>query len=428
MLGIPVNPAQEAALMRGMAVLQKNRFQSVSELYNALYNVQTDMPITTYSSAAAPIATAPEPSIPQTQAAPQAYAPTPVYTPVSVPTPEPALNPTPGLAPEVEKPKRMTKQKWIMAIACGLLAGILSFAWSMWQSSNNRAETPDRPAVSPPVIELPGATDSLTGTWVSVVDYGGDSINIELLFDEGGGFYLLEVDLEYDFFIVSEGTYTISGSRLQMIPLWVASIADFWSNGYNVYDTDSFSIETTISIDSNALHIDSLGFGMAYVDVILTRGVSSGLWSFEDREKLLNMSTPESQSPRDTTHIANVTLGDFQHFGDSRSTQRGWFSVGTDDLWSDYTSSDFSDSQYLIIEFDREPYGEIEFAWIGDSNDWVWTSTAFFPQERILIIDLTQINGYNLYRQAYFLKIYICCYYDSWDDLTITDAYFADAR
>ena len=35
-LGITIAPAQEAALMRGMAVLQNNRFQNMSELYNAL--------------------------------------------------------------------------------------------------------------------------------------------------------------------------------------------------------------------------------------------------------------------------------------------------------------------------------------------------------------------------------------------------------
>jgi hypothetical protein len=417
MLGISVDPAQESALMMGMAVLQKNRFQSVSELYNALYTPQPGTPGATPPPATIPITPTPP-----------AYAPAPVSAPESAVIPAQDSTSTPVSTPVNEKPKRMTKQKWIIAIACGLVAGILSFAWNSWQSSNNRGDTPDRPAISPPSFELPAATDSLTGTWVSVVDIDGDSISIELLFDEGGSFYLLEIDLEYDFFIVSEGTYTISGSRLQMIPLWAASIADFWSNGYNVYDTDSFSVETNISIDSNTLRLDSLGFGMAYVDVILTRGVSSGLWSFEDREKLLNISTPESQSPRDTTHIATVTLGDFQHFGGSGTTQRGWFTDGVDDLWSPYTARQFTDSQYLILEFNREPYGEIEFAWIGDSNNWQWTETAFFPQGRTLIIDLSRIDGYNQYRQASYLKIFVNCYYDSWDDLIITDAYFANAR
>jgi hypothetical protein len=195
----------------------------------------------------------------------------------------------------------MTKQKWIIAIACGVAVGALSFVWSMLQSST---DTPEIPVFSPPAIELPIPPPS----------------------------------------------------------------------------------DPTPA------------------------------------------PTPESQSPRDTTHIVTVTLREFQHFGGSRDTQGGWFSDGVDDLWSPYTARQFTDSQYLILEFDREPYGEIEFAWIGDSNNWQWTATSFTPQGHILIIDLTRIDGYNQYKQASYLKIYINCYYDSWDDLVITDAYFANAR
>lgn len=41
-LGIPLLPYQEAALMKGMAVLQEDRFQTVDDLYNALFGMQTD--------------------------------------------------------------------------------------------------------------------------------------------------------------------------------------------------------------------------------------------------------------------------------------------------------------------------------------------------------------------------------------------------
>jgi len=68
-LGIAIHPAQEAALMKGMAVLQQNRWQSVGELYNALYSA------------------APQPQ----------YAPPPPPMPASVP-PQSQYAPPPPLA------------------------------------------------------------------------------------------------------------------------------------------------------------------------------------------------------------------------------------------------------------------------------------------------------------------------------------------
>jgi hypothetical protein len=62
-LGIIINPAQEAALMKGMAVLQENRWQSVGELYAALYGAQSAP-----ASFAAPVYTAERTSIPVTPA------------------------------------------------------------------------------------------------------------------------------------------------------------------------------------------------------------------------------------------------------------------------------------------------------------------------------------------------------------------------
>jgi hypothetical protein len=418
MSGIPVDATQEAALMTGMAVLQKNRFQNVSELYVSLYGVQTGAPAMTHASVATPIASAPPV---------YASAPASVSTPESIITPAQDFAPTPAPAPATGKPKRMKKQKWIIAIACGLVAGILSFAWNSWQQSSNRADTPDRPAVSPPAIELPVATDDLTGTWVGIVGEDDNYGEVELTLNDNRKFYLLEIYGDDDGFTVYEGTYAISDSILKMTLQWSASVADFWDNGVLVYDVDIFSVETHISIDNNTLFIDSLGFGMTY-EATLTKGVPTGLWSFEHREKLINLSTPESQSPRDTTHIATVTLGDFQEFGGFPDKERGWWSDGTGNLWSPYTARDFTDSRYLILEFDRKPYGDIEFAWLGDTNDWGWTTTSFTPQSRILIMDLALINGYFEYIQASQLKIFILCYDDSWDSLVLMDAYFANAR
>jgi hypothetical protein len=207
----------------------------------------------------------------------------------------------------------MTKQKWVIAIACGVAVGTLSFAWNMWQSSNNRAAPESLP-------EFPAVTQS---------------------------------------------------PQPELLP--------------------SPTPSPTISDPTPA-------------------------------------QTPESRSPKDNTHSVNVLLGAFQHSGDIPDQQRGWFSDGVDDMWSPYTVRDFTESQYLILEFNREPNGEIEFAWIGDSNDWEWTSTSFTPNGNILIIDLARIDGYNQYRQASLLKIFICCYDDSWESLKLADAYFADTR
>jgi len=290
MLSISVDSAQEAALMMGMAVLQKNRFQSVSELYASLYTPQTGAPAVADVSINTSQVNTPEHYASQAQA--------------DVPVSEATSSPTPFSTPATEKPKRTTKEKWIIAIACGVAAGTLSIALGMWQQSGNRADEPVTPTFSPPVIELP----------------------------------------------------TPAPSDPTPIP------------------------------------------------------------------------TPESQSPKDTTHNATTQLRDFQHYGGMPDTQRGWFTDGVDTLWSPYTSRNFTDSRYLILEFDRKPYGDIEFAWIGDTNDWAWTVNTFAPQDRILIINLALINGYNQYIQASYLKIYVICLNDSWDDLIITDAYFANAR
>jgi hypothetical protein len=404
--GISVNPTQEAALMTGMAVLQKNRYQNVPELYASLYG-QPSGALATQISAPSVVTPGTGEPPPYVQERAQENLP-PVFTPDSTP------------ASEAKKPKRMTKEKWIIAIACGVLVGVLSFAFGMWQSSNNRADTPDRPSNSPPATERPAANDGITGTWDGILGGGDDSLIIELMLDISGKFYLLEYDYDKISFSALEGTYSISDSRLQMTFLWGSTIADWTDNNYVFYDFSNGFTETYFRIDADTLFLDSLGFGMADVDVTLTRGVSSGLWSFEHRERL------EVQSPRDSTHVATVTLGDFQELGDMPNQEGGWWSDGVG--VSPYTAQDFTDSRYLILEFNRKPYGEIDFAWIGDTNDWVWTVTSFTPQSRILIIDLAMINGYNQYIQASSLKIFICCYGDSWQDLIILDAYFANAR
>jgi hypothetical protein len=423
MHGISVNPTQEAALMTGMAVLQKNRYQNVPELYAALYG-QPSGALVAQISAPSVVTTGTGEPPPYVQEGAQESRPPVFNAPASM------QGSSPAPAPAAGKKKKMTKEKWIIAIACGVIAGILAFAWNSWQSSNNRTETPDRPSNSPPATELPTATDGITGTWLGSLVFEDYPRVIELMLDNSGKFYLLEYVSDDDWLHAHEGTYTVSGSHLQMTFQWVASFGSWLDDGYIFYDMVEVSSETHINIVGNTLHLDSLGYGMAYDDVTFTRGVPSGLWSFEHRERLINASTPEEQSPRDTTHIATVTLGDFQEFGGIPDMQGGWWSDGVDNRSSPYTVRDFTESRYLIIEFTREPIGEVDFVWIGDTNNWNWDegTTTFMPQSRILIIDLTQIEGYNQYRQASELKIFIILHFVNWDYVGELDVYFANAR
>jgi hypothetical protein len=152
MLGIPIDHIREAALMRGMAVLQEYRFQNVSELHYSLYGPQVGVPVNAPVYAAAPPATAPMPYIPtanmpqtQAQAAPPAF----LHAPVSTPTPASAP------APMSEKQKNSKKNKWTVAIVCGVVAGALTFALSMMQRNAGRSETPEDPAEPVVVVHSP---------------------------------------------------------------------------------------------------------------------------------------------------------------------------------------------------------------------------------------------------------------------------------
>jgi len=155
-LGIPVDPTREAALMRGMAVLQEYRFQNVSELYYALYEPQTGAPEAAYVTAAAvPVAIAPSYTPPQEQAAepvantPQNQAAAPVYAT----TPDSISAEASVPAPVAVKPKRKTQKTIMWMLACSVAVWIIIFAWSPIQERINRPDGPDEQTVevqSPP--------------------------------------------------------------------------------------------------------------------------------------------------------------------------------------------------------------------------------------------------------------------------------------
>ena len=126
------------------------------------------------------------------------------------------------------------------------------------------------------------------------------------------------------------------------------------------------------------------------------------------------------------SYIRTTTLGPFQIETDKPESQRGWFTDGLDEKRSPFTARDFTSSRFLVLKFDRKPYIELEFVWIGDSNDWEWTITSITPHDDTVILDMTRVTGYDKLKQSSHIKLFICTYYDSWNDLTLIDAYFAD--
>jgi serine/threonine protein kinase len=82
-LGIALPPGQELALMKGMAVMQGQRYQSMQELYTGLFLAPQAQP---------------QPQ-PQPQYIPQ---PQPQYAPKAVPQPQPQLTPPPAPTPQAQ--------------------------------------------------------------------------------------------------------------------------------------------------------------------------------------------------------------------------------------------------------------------------------------------------------------------------------------
>jgi len=100
-LGVAIKPQQEAALMKGMAVLQNDRHQNIQELCDALYATKASID---------PVPVAPKPATPvpvPEPVAPVAVAPVPQPAPVA---PAPKPKPTNAASPSKPKPKPKSKK------------------------------------------------------------------------------------------------------------------------------------------------------------------------------------------------------------------------------------------------------------------------------------------------------------------------------
>jgi hypothetical protein len=141
-LGIAINQAQEAALMKGMAVLSENRFQNTDALHRALYGTMTGQGPVTYSAM---------PSR-NTMPHPAAVMSPPVSEPAVI-YPETGVNMPPYQAPYNSYAQPAKKSKTgalIAAVVCFFLigAGALAFFFGPWGESDSLPETSRRPSVS----------------------------------------------------------------------------------------------------------------------------------------------------------------------------------------------------------------------------------------------------------------------------------------
>jgi serine/threonine protein kinase len=153
-LGVAIPPAQETALMKGMAVMQGQRWQSMPELYNALFS--------------APAVQAQPMPVPGPRPMP-GPAPQPVAQPIPQPSPTPivaATNVPVGTTPVIRPPVPAKKR---LAIICAIVA-VLALAvgglvWGLSGSDGNSARNiNNRSTGGNAVADAPTPTPSSTPT------------------------------------------------------------------------------------------------------------------------------------------------------------------------------------------------------------------------------------------------------------------------
>ncbi|MCL2108275.1 MAG: serine/threonine protein kinase [Oscillospiraceae bacterium] len=142
--------------------------------------------------------------------------------------------------------------------------------------------------------------------------------------------------------------------------------------------------------------------------------------------------TPEpAPTPATPTHTRMGTLGDFMiHNNDAPDTQKGWLTDNyADDIYSPFESIDFKMAPYLILEFWNPPAGGVWLCWNSELSD--WNEYQFVAvggsNETVFVIDMGEIPHYHdTFLASLEIRLLLGYYSDSWDDLQLKDAYFAD--
>jgi len=338
----------------------------------------------------------------------------------------------------MQKKPKISIKTWIVAVTCCVVVGILAIAFSQWQRNNRDPNTPDIPPVGPTVTASPSVTTPepgteqttpepvieettpeppvfdrrLLGAWLSVTD---DDINWEIAFNENGEFYMMFYDpydlnrLELAYVVVLEGTYRIEGDILYTSNHW-----------RTVFDYDFYEVVQLAEDDETFTEYSITGNTLTLYDVMMNCTKTEPiLWDFGYREKM------QSNQP---VFFRMATLGHFMvEYVEDPDRSKGWitYNMPIDNVSSHLTMQDFL-HRYLILEFSKEPAGEFTFVWLTVHGGPVPTENLK-AQGNKLIIDMTRLNGYSSFEQYTRMMFFINYYNDSWYDLPLVDAYFAES-
>ena len=350
MLGVPIDPAQETALMRGMAVLQEYRFQNISELYYALYEPQTE----THAGASAPVNAPPV-------AAPIPYAPQQYQQPADSSQQQPQQQhhvyqqPQPYAQTSTEKPEftDWLKKYKVPVSICGATAVLLIILGIMLlpgspsvNPANNNNDVieiayPAPTAEPEPTPEPASVQASIDGTWVM---RDQDGYTAEFAFNDiNNRFYLVlsrppEDDQEN--FTIVEGTFAVRGDNLILSSEWGAESDDGFIFAVDIGEQWNF----TFDLSGQTLTIfDEDGLPEVY-----TGGQTLGVWSFNHRETAVLTEYVEDMPYTMTTALASIpgtytgfwsdnkpngigifTNGESRVIDDNHFYNEGGFTIGT---------------------------------------------------------------------------------------------------
>jgi serine/threonine protein kinase len=462
-LGVAIAPNQETALMKGLAVYHEDRFQSVQELYDSFYTVLAEI-----VSIPAAKPDFKQEAKPETVSRPK---PEPLRKPKLIPMlmsglkskPKPIREPKPKRIPKSgRKSKLLHKPGIIAGIGAALVAvALIVLIISPW-SSNGDIETPPPSGFidnsPPPLPESP--PPDLPPT---IADLYTETLNLgqmnSRLFQEGwGGWFAGTIYDKAGNELTSPFTSDdFKNSRYLIIDLTnfrnnedeVESIDLTW-RGDNIFhfywDDDDSRTTKGIAVNDGITVIDMAtlsGYGLYLQcdNLLIQLRLNFEGGSYDDSFTVSNMYFAKSADPNEVfipepTGLFVTVNGQFD-----RVYTLGEFDLGDErsgfGLWGGHSGTgrsvnDFTNSQFLILEFDYEPAVGTTLTW---STDWLgsrYTHTDTLPLntgeravsrlDNTLIINMRVLANHEHYMAAEdLIDLAIHPYPES-----LTDAYFAD--
>jgi len=109
--------------------------------------------------------------------------------------------------------------------------------------------------------------------------------------------------------------------------------------------------------------------------------------------------------------------------------EQGWATDGVDSIASELIPDNLHSAKYLVLELGVAPTGMMQFIWIGNGDNWLWTpSENVIPfggtKQTIIVIDIPQTaKNYKAFLRSTELKIFLGYYDKGISDLKIKKAY-----